>query len=481
MNPEIRSQVSPNSQLTLSLNLKNVSQETLFFRPTLEDWVIENKIIIASVKTIDPLLTFLPSQQEIKQTLIIEIPDNLQSGQILKNWLRFPGVQETAIPLHLEVISPSSQDQNYSNCLVSLSIDLPIITENLNTDPIFNLMSAIIDLDKIPSRWLVAELCIKLYQIGENYRHSSQGYHLLNQLKLTDFLGNGITAFSSTKIPEWIRETINIIHKTLPCEVGESSLLYIWERWLFSLEETNHTVPKFVTDDYFSQMGLSSEKWFSNIILGLAKLSPTIEKRLIEIQPSNHFLLTPNQANININSLLSGLDLIPVRWLAVEILVKIAYIGETSLKIEEEKNLLSLLNCSSFFNKGILAFSSAQVPRWIDISYSAISAYYHSLGLKNSNHGLLNVAEEWLWNLTPNSLEITSMTQPIDLDIFIKELGMNEKRWFIAIIFGLKQLSPRIEQTLQNIAQQTENFTNEAPILTHNQNDVIKESGSIQR
>lgn len=481
MIPEIRSQVFSNSQLTLSLNLKNVSQEMLLFRPTLEDWIIDNKTIIASVKTIDPLFTCLPSQQVIKQTLIIEIPANLQSGKVLKNWLRFPGVQETAIPLHLEVISPSNQDQNHSNGIVSLSIYLPITTENPNTDPIFNLMSGIIDLDKIPSRWLVAELCIKLFQIGEGYRHSSQGNQLLNQLKLTNFISNGMTAFSSTKIPEWIRETINIIHKNLSCEVGESSLLYIWECWLFSLEETNYTVPKFVTDDYISQMGLSSEKWFSNIILGLAKLLPTIEQRLIEIKPSKISLLIPNQANINLSSLLSGFDLIPVRWLAVEILVRIAYLGETSLNIEEEKKLLFLLSSSSFFNKGILAFSSAQVPRWINISYSAISAYYQSLGLKTSNYGLLHLTERWLWNLSPNSSQIISITQSKDLDIFIKELGMEERRWFIALLFGLKQLCPRIELTLQKIAQQTENLSNETSAFPFSQNDVIKESFSLQR
>ncbi|MDJ0509948.1 MAG: hypothetical protein QNJ64_11915 [Crocosphaera sp.] len=481
MIPEIRCQVSSNSQLTLQLNLTNSSQEILLFRPTLEDWVIDNEVIISSVINIYPFFTVIPSQQTIQQTLVLKIPANLQPGKTLNNWLRFPGVQEVAIPLYLLIVPPSNLDNNNENFSLSLSIELPIIREDPNLDPIINLMSGIIDLDKIPSRWLVAELCVKLYQIGEIYCQSSQGEQLLKQLKSTDFLVNGITTFSSLKIPEWILTTINNIHKILPCEAGESHLLYVWESWLFSLDETNHNVPKFIADDYVSQMGLSSEKWFSNLILGLAKLFPKIEERLREIKPLKSSQLNPNKTNINFNNLLFGLDLIPVRWLAVEMLVKIAYRGETSLQKEEEKKLLSVLNSSSFFVQGNLAFASAKIPRWIDISYSAITAYYHSLGLENSHDGLLYVAEAWLWNLSPNALPTRSITQPIDLDIFIKGLGMDETRWWIAIIFGLKQLCPRIEQSLQNIAQQTEKLIDKTRGLPSNYNDVIKESGSIQR
>lgn len=483
MIPEIRSQVLANSQLTLQLNLKNVSQETLLFRPTLEDWIIDNEITISSVSTLDSSFICLFPQQTIKPTLTVEIPASLQPGQILSNWLRFPGVQEIAIPLLLTIISQSSKDKNSKKFSLSLSIELPIIEKDYNSeiDPIFSLMSGIIDLDNIPSRWLIAELGVKLCQIGDKYSQSTQGKQLLNQLKSTDFFLNGITDFSSAKIPEWIRETIKNIHQTLPCEVGESSLLYIWERWLFSLDETHHTVPKFLADDCISQMGFSSEKWFSNIILGLAKLSPKIEKRLLKIQPSNNPHLTPKEVDINLSSILSALDLIPVRWLAIEILVKIAYLGETSLQIDEEKKLCSRLSASPFFTKGILGFSSAQIPRWIDISYSAISAYYHSLGVPTDNHGLLAVAEEWLWKLTPNSSETRPKSQAIDLDIFTKELGMSEERWFNAIIFGLKQLSPRIAETLKTIAQTTEHSTNERTFLTSNTQDIIKESGSIQR
>ncbi|MGK7939065.1 MAG: hypothetical protein AB4062_02680 [Crocosphaera sp.] len=482
MIPEISCQVCSNSKLILYLNLKNLSQESLLFRPTLQDWVIDNKMIISSISTIDPYVTCISYQQEIKHTLTIEIPANLQPGQILKNWLRFPGIQEEAIPLNLIIITPSNRFRKNVNFSVSLSINLPINPQNSQIDTTFSLMSGILDLDKIPLRWLVAELCIKLCQIGENYSQSSQGNQLLNQLKSSDLFKNGVTVFSSEKIPQWIIETIHIIQKTLPCEAGESSLLYIWESWLFSLDKIHHTVPKLLVNDCINKMELFPDKWFSNLILGLAKLSPQIEKKLTTFLISNKTQLTPNsQSNINFINLLSVLDSIPVRWLVAEILVKIAYLGEKSIKTEEEKNLVSHLSSTSFFHQGILAFTAAQVPRWIDISYSAINAYYSSLGLASNNHGLLYFAETWLWNLVPNSLETKSITQNIDLDIFIKELGMDEKRWFIALLFGLKQLCPRIDSTLQKIAQQTENLSNETSAFTSYQNDVIQESGSIQR
>ncbi|MEL4896944.1 hypothetical protein [Crocosphaera sp. Alani8] len=475
---EIHSQVYSNSQLTLHLNLKNLSDQNILFRPTIEDWVIDDKIMIASVKAIDPPFAFILPQQEIKQTLIVEIPGNLQSGQILRNWLRFPSVQEVAIPLYVTIINPSNQDKNKINSSLSLSIELPTIFPEPNTDPIFSLMSGILDLDKIPSHWLVAELCVKLYQIGQEYSKSSQGHQLLQKLQSTDFFSNGIRAFSLAKIPEWIKETINTIHKNLPYELGKGHLLYIWESWLFTLAEIDHTVPEFMVDDCITQIELYPEQLFPNIILGLAKLSPAIEKRfnLPTISQSK-----PEQANVDLINFLSGLDLISARWLAVEILVKIAYIGDKSLQTEAEKKLLSRVSSSSFFERGILSFTSAQVPRWIEISHSAITAYYNSLGLKTNSGGLLYLLETWLWNLTPKSLQTGLTTQSQDIDIFIRDLGMDERRWFIAIIFGLKQLCPRINQTLQKIAQQTEILTDETlPFIGFNE-DVVNENGSIQR
>ena len=491
-----------NSQLTLQLLLKNSSNEALFFRPTIEDWVIDNTEIISSTSNIHPFYTSLAPQREINQTITLQIPPNLSPGQTLKNWLRFPGIQEEAIPINLEIIPSSNVQKDPQNLTISFSLKLPYFSESsrhLNGDSTLDLISGMIDLEKITSRWLVAELCVKLWQIGEKYRESERGSQLLKELQPSIFYQNGVTAFSSAKVPEWIAKTIANINTTLSCAPGEGHLLYIWESWLFSLVETdlqdnktnNHySVPKFLAKDIVTQIGMSSERWFSGIILGLASLSVPIETNLQKIATSKNNQATYNdkthQSTINLMTGLPGFDSIPVRWLAVEILLIIAQIGDKYAQTEDGMNLLSCLNRTRFFKNGMLAFASAKVPRWLNLSQSAINAYYSNIGFPSGNNGLLNLWEMWLWSLVPHQLEISSINDKFAIldtttEIFVKDLGMDQQRWFTAIILGLGKLSPRIAQQLTEISNQVSDLPSETFVLNSNYGDVIAEEGSIQR
>ena len=344
----------------------------------------------------------------------------------------------------------------------------------------------------------MAELCVKLCQIGEKYRECDQGSQLLKELKSSIFYINDVTAFSSVKIPEWIAQTIANINSTLPCSSGKGHLLYIWESWLFSLVETdleakktynNYPIPEFFAEDFIAHVGISSEQWFSGIILGLASLSVDIETTLKKIASSKNDRSTSNdktpQSTISLMNGLPGFDFIPARWLVIEILLIIAQIGDKYAQTKDGQNLLSRLNRTRFFKNGIIAFTEAKVPRWLDISQSAITAYYSSTGISTGNNGLLNLWEFWLWSLVPNQLEISSINSVFKIsstttELFIKDVGMDRERWFTAIILGLGKLSSRMARQLTEISDQMSELPSETFVLNSDYDDVVAEKGSMQ-
>ena len=493
------------TKLILHLLLHNQTQETILLRPTIDDWVVDDNQIFSLVSEISPPFVALIPQGEIQQTITLQLPSNLRPQQILKSWLRFPGLHEQAIPIQVEIISPEEYQKQSQEVDLQLTFPLdnktnysPQTGSAPNTEGIFWLMPILMDLDKIPSRWLVAELLVKLCQQGVEYRQTESGQKLLTEIQSTAFFKCGVMALSSAQLPKWIADTLSIEKQILgAAQPGESYLIYIWESWLLSLIDTDieinqktpiKTPAPFLPEDFLSELGLDLESWFANILLGLAQISPRMETTLKDIISTTSSLSVESgkvvEVSYGLTSALAGLDTLTVRWLVVEFFLLLAQKGEEYSTTEAGSKLLSKLSRTRFFKNGILSFASAKVPRWLHISQAASSAYNRSLGHSHTQGGLICFGEQWLRSLIPSNINLENAQYVASSEVMealVKKLGMDSDRWFAYGVLGLAQISPRIANTLQEIADKAPKQLAKKPLLQFKMEDILSEGNSLQR
>ena len=494
----IELQLPSGTTLALQLLLHNESTESLLLHPELEDWVVDGEQIISSVSYLEPVYIVLAGGEEKSQKMSLQIPSDLKPGQILKNWLRFPGVQETGIPVNIEIIKLDKD--NAAVIDLSLKADLPFPTEDSQLSPILGLMSGLMEFDQIPMRWLVAEILVKLCQTGDKYAESPAGMELLRQLRPTPFFKKGVSALNGVQFCDWIAKSLSGIKSVLKGRKGQGSLLYLWECWWVSLAEVDLEVgesgstigvPAFLAEEFVTELGKDADRWFAGLILGLAQLSPAIAVNLkniaTQIPPiSDSFTERSLQTSYNLATGLSGFDLLPVRWLVLEILLLLNQKGREYLETEPGYKLLNRLSGTRFFKNGLIAFASAQVPRWLAISQSAANAYYESLGVPSSSRGVVYYWENWLWSLGEidlNSEGINKIIRSSNLsgNILVNQWDMDAEQWFGAIALGLVQLSPRIATQVKNIADRSPDLFFPIPQHPVILDDILDEASSLQR
>ncbi|RAM47954.1 MAG: hypothetical protein C6Y22_30585 [Hapalosiphonaceae cyanobacterium JJU2] len=468
--PEINIKIYPGSILLLRLLIHSKMSESWLFRPTIDDWKMENGQIIEIMNLIDPAFSELLPGSKLNQVVTFFIPSDLKPGQILKSWLRFPALAEESIPIEAEILLPTQQKEQPQIVEASFSVTLPLNSqENLSSSAIdrstsasFGLISGLIDLDKIPSRWLVAELLVILCQAGNEYIETELGKQLLNQLKTTRFFENGVRAFVCAQVPNWIAHSLNTVDKSL----SHQSLLSIWEQWLFdlvpevNLDVTHKTQTRFIspvlTKDVVSELGEAADRWFAGIVLGLAINSAKVMAALTTTTHSNQNVLMGNLETIDlipvINTLsmiLQSLDILPARWLVVELLFLVCQKGNQYAQTQSGSQFLEQLSSTGFFNNGVVAFSSAQVPRWLAISHQAAIAYQASASSALGQGGLLDVTQQCLWSLGLTDLNHSSLKNDISTsgnaaDTLISSCSMDAQVWFGSLVLGLALLSPKI-------------------------------------
>ncbi|MGB3510518.1 MAG: hypothetical protein WBA93_15040 [Microcoleaceae cyanobacterium] len=503
--PQLKLKLQPNSTLVLRLSFRNQMNEAILLRPTLDDLVVNPELVVSINQSLEPAYIYLFSGSDASQIMTIPIPSKLSPGERLKTWLRFPGIQEEAIPIDIEIIPVSQLQPQVVE--FPLSVTFPISGETNGSfshtfDPttagILGLISGTIDLDKIPTRWLLAELLIVIAQKGEEYAQTLPGSRLLEQLKSTVFFENGATALASAQFPGWLSESLSIANAILGGSSqtpGKQRLLYIWERWLLSLADTDVEaeeigsqifVPPFLAEAVVAEFGMNADRWLGNILLGLAVLSPRIANTLAEIaqfpSPISAADGKATEAGYVLATALPGLNFLPVRWLVVEVLLVIAQIGKEYAGKEAGRQLSDRLSRTRFFKNGVVALASAKVPRWLQISQSASTAFAASIGAATGMGGMLIFWEQWLWSLLPaNSKIITPLPNNYAREALSAELGMNGDLWFEAIILGLAVTSPRIEAILEAIAALAPTPTTRPTPPQTPIEDVIGESKSIQR
>ena len=500
------------SNLVLHLLINSQIAENLLFRPTLDDWLVDDGQVISISSSISPSYLYVVQGSQFSQKITISLPSILQIGQKVKSWLRFPAIQEEAIPIQLEIVLPETEKNQNQVVEVSLPVTLPFPSRDGNlfsnaldksTGGMFGLMSGLIDLDKIPSRWLVAELLASLSKKGEEYAKTEPGTQLLNQIKPTSFFQNGVIAFASAQIPNWIGDSIKSENTIL----GGQSLLAIWEKWLLNLvpaeQETlekkrETSVPGFLAEKFVAKLGGSADRWFAGILLGLAQISPVIAKKLQDIaskeatSDSDAWQRIPlsdrtTQATKSLLAVLPGLNTLPARWLVIELLLLLCQEGDKYSRTQAGSELLTQLSNTRFYQNGVLAFAAAEAPRWLVITQEAASAYQNYVGGDKNQAGLLTLASQWLWRLgatefnegQPNS-DFSVSAEAVDS--LKASLGMDAERWFSCLVLGLALVLPRIATTWDAIASSI-GVASILPTPSRQTivNDVFCEAGSLQR
>ena len=491
--PSVRIKIHPGSTLVLLLLLDTQIAEPLLFRPTLDDWLVDNGEVIFLPSSIEPPYLYL-NKNRFTQKIILSIPLNWH-GQILKSWLRFPAIQEEAISIHLEILSPE-QGKNKHHVEVALPVTLPFTAQkslpsgvDKTTAGCFGLISGVMDLDKIPSRWLAAELLAILCQKGEEYAQTESGRQLLDRLNTTSLFQNGAYAFASAQISSWIVDSL----KSTNIILGGHSLLNVWQQWLLSLVPVDRSLPKTFVPER------SASRWFAGIVLGLAQISPKIAIKLKEIASGEVFLLTCSNFNQleaepprnrsqvepgnDLIAALGSLNTIPARWLVVELLLLVCIQGKEYAQSQAGSELLFRLKQSNFFHNGVLAFDAALLPRWLTITQQAASAYHTSVGTLSGQGGLLVLGEQWLWSLMPTDLNDSKISVlGAAADAFVASMDMDAERWFSCVVLGLVVLSPTIADIVRAIASSPRTTPLLSPTPSRQiLDDILTEGGSLQR
>jgi hypothetical protein len=276
---------------------------------------------------------------------------------------------------------------------------------------------------------------------------------------------------------------------------GKQRLLYIWERWLLSLADTDVEaneignpifVPPFLAETVVTELGMDVDRWFGDILLGLAVLSPRIAKTLAEIAevvpPITIADAKAGEAGYVLATALPGLNVLPVRWLVVELLLVLAQIGNQDADSHVSRQFRDRIRRTRFFKNGVIALASAKVPRWLQISQSTATAFASSISVATGMGGILVFWEQWLWNLLPADSELKPLVPNNSArEALSAELGMNSDRWFEVIILGLATTSSRMAAILDAIAALAPTAATRPTSPQALGEDVIGESQSLQR
>lgn len=510
----------PGLTVILKLSCCNERSETLLIRPILEDGFTDSQQVVSCHYQVNPAYLYLLPKKAENLILTFQIPETIADQNSVKIGLRFPGIEAEAIPILITLVSPqpSSETRSPANSIEkSLKVTFPFSDQNLlpsthlspqKTSIMGKFTSRLMDLDTIPSRWLIVEILTLLAIIGDDYSQTKPGNKTLQDLEKTVFFQQGVTAFNSGGIPQWMLITLSTIQTYL----GQKFVLELWEQWLYSLGSTDLEHEKnpetilmspLFPSPWISQQNNQTERWFSNIILGLKQINPSFSEQLETlisqtskppknpafglgllpfINPKNNQetpIITPEK-DITLITGLSSFDILPARWLVVELLFMIAAQGNQYSTEKLGIELSSKLQRTRFFKNGILALASAQFPRWLIVTHQAASAFHTDTGGTLETQGLLYFWEKWLWSLNsqplPNLVNYHTLTETL-----IQNNGMDVEKWFLDLILGLALISPRISAFIQTLAEISPIISPQPTIVKTPSEDILNSNLSLQR
>ncbi|HSI61356.1 MAG TPA: hypothetical protein VLA16_27605 [Ideonella sp.] len=302
--PRADLEARPGMAIALRLRLRNRMMSAALIRPTVDDWVAGDGQILPSGARIEPGYAYLLQGAEVRATVTLRVPLHLQDGTLLTSALRFPGICEEAVPIALRILAGDDGTTAQPALEHALDVALPLGDASLRSggddfgsvaQASYSLVAGLAGLDMLPARWLVAEILTATCQLGEARSATPEGIALLERLGRTRFFKNGVVAFASAQAPRWILSGLSAtsgLHAALGGQHGQGQLLYIWERWLLGLADADIEqggpaaevkVPDASLQSFASTMGTQADRWFANLLLGLAAISPRMAQVLEQL------------------------------------------------------------------------------------------------------------------------------------------------------------------------------------------------------
>lgn len=185
---------------------------------------------------------------------------------------------------------------------------------------------------------------------------------------------------------------------------------------------------------------------------------------------------------------LAGLEIIPAKWLIVELVLSLCERGFYASEQKETQDLIDKLKRTQFFKNGVLAIASSQFLHWIMTGLSISSGIQAATGNNLNTTCILHFWEEWLFSLIDKDLEALDYSS-IDLQFpnqnkneeIIEKLGMEPERWFLFLLLGLIQISPRINSIIHQLANNIPKAKPKPVKKKNSAKKILKEKGSLQR
>lgn len=290
--------------VALRVKLANRMMAAALVRPAVDEWVASDGEILPAAARIEPAYVYLLQGAEVRQTVSLRVPLHLKEGTRLTSALRFPGISEEAVPITLTVLASDGDTPLPAlECPLELSLPLGDDAPRGGGDEFgsaaqasYSLVAGLAGLDMLPARWLVAELITAVCQAGEAQAETEAGQALIDRLGRTRFFKNGVVAFASAQAPRWVLSGLSAtsgLHAAMGGPAGQGQLLHIWERWLLGLADADIEregapaaevrLPGLPLQTYAATLGTQADRWFANLLLGLAVLSPRIAEVLAQI------------------------------------------------------------------------------------------------------------------------------------------------------------------------------------------------------
>jgi hypothetical protein len=301
--PRVDLEARPGTAIALRLKLANRMMAAVLVRPSVDDWVASDGDILPSGARVEPAYAYLLQGAEVRQTVSLRVPLHLEEGSRLTSALRFPGIGNEIVPISVAILAGDDRvPRSALECPLEVSLPLGDELPRAGGDEFgsaaqasYSLVAGLAGLDMLPARWLVAELLAAIGQVGEARAETAEGRTLLECLGRTRFFKNGVVAFASSQAPRWILSGLSAtsgLHAAMGGTMGQGQLLYIWERWLLGLADIDIERGDAAAEVRMSEgqlqafaasVGTQADRWFADLLLGLAALSPRIARVLDEI------------------------------------------------------------------------------------------------------------------------------------------------------------------------------------------------------
>lgn len=185
----------------------------------------------------------------------------------------------------------------------------------------------------------------------------------------------------------------------------------------------------------------------------------------------------------------TSLEIIPCKWLVAELIVAICTKGMSAHGNEKNKILIEDLQRTQFYKNGVLVVAGSQLIYWVKINLALSSSLQLASGGSVQPLGILQKWEELLLNLIDNDIEAPDYVS-VDIlfpegdspDILLEKIGTEPEKWFLFLVLGLLEISPRISSIIAQIAAKApRQAVKKVAAKRLPSKKVLKEKGSLKR